>query len=105
LHVHFFLEISIEESILHIHLIKRLMVNDNHSNETSNRCKASNMSKYFLIVSAIFMSKAFGNEASFVSFNISISLGLDLVNLPITYYRLIRRQINHIPSKIFVKGI
>ena len=85
LHVHFFLEVSIKESILYIHLIKRPMVNSSHSNETSNRCKASNRSKYFLIVNAILLSKALGNEASLVSFNRSISLGLDLVNPPTTY--------------------
>ena len=41
LHVHFFLEVSIKESILHIHLIKRPMANDSHSNEISDRCKTS----------------------------------------------------------------
>ena len=61
LHVHFFLEVSIEESILHFHLIKRPMMNSSHSNETSNRCKASNRSKCFLIVNAILLSKALGN--------------------------------------------
>ena len=105
LHVHFFLEVSIEESILHIYLIKRPTANDSHSNKTSNRCKAGYRSKSFLIVNAIFLSKAFGNEASLVSFNRSISLGFDLVNSPIAYYKLTRRQINHIPSVIFVKGI
>ncbi|KAL4614847.1 hypothetical protein ACB092_07G082600 [Castanea dentata] len=49
LHVHFFLEVSIEESILQIHLIKRPTTNSNHSNETSDKCKASNRSKCFLI--------------------------------------------------------
>ena len=87
MHVHFFMEISIEESILHIHLIKRPTANSNHNNETSDRCKASNMSKCFLIV------------------NRSINLGLDLVNPPTTYYRLTKRQINHIPSVILMKGI
>ena len=76
------MEVSIEESILHIHLIKRLTANSSHSNETSDRCKAS-----------------------IVSFNRSISLGLDLVNPPTTYYRLTRRQINHIPSVMLMKGI
>ena len=38
-------------------------------------------------------------------FNRSISLGLDLVNLPTTYYRLTRRQINNFPSVILMKGI
>ena len=59
--VHFFLEVSIEESILHIHLIKRPMTNDGHSNETFDRCMVSNRSKCFLIVNAILLSKAFGN--------------------------------------------
>ena len=58
---HFFLEISIEEKILHIHLIKRPVVNGNHNIETSDKCKASNKSKCFLIVNAIFLSKALGN--------------------------------------------
>ena len=53
MHVHFFLEVSIEESILYIHLIKRLTAKSRHSNETSDRCKASNMSKCFLIVNVI----------------------------------------------------
>ena len=105
MHVHFFLEVSIEESILHIHLIKRPTANDSHKNETSDKCKASNKSKCFLIVNAIFLSKAFGNEASLVSLNRSIFLGLDLVNPPTTYYKLTRRQINHFPSVIFVKGV
>ena len=105
LHVHFFLEVFIEKSILHIHLIKRPMTNSSHSNETFDRCKVSNRSKSFLIVNAIFLSKVFCNEVSLVSFKRSISLGLNLVNPPITYYRLTRRQINHIPSVIFVKGI
>ena len=61
LHVHFFLEVSIEESILHIHLIKRPTTNSNHNNQTSNRCKANNRSKCFLIVNAILLSKAPGN--------------------------------------------
>ena len=72
------MEVCIEENILHIHLIKKLIVNSNHSNETADRCKVSNMSKSFLIVNAIFLSKAFGNEVSLVSFNKSISLGLIL---------------------------
>ena len=80
-------------------------MNDSHINETSDRCKASNRSKIFLIVNAIFLSKAFCNEVSRVSFNRSISLGLDLVNPPTTYYRLTRRQINHIPSVMLMKGI
>ena len=103
MHVYFFLEVSIEENILHIHLIKRPMVNSSHNNETSDRCKASNRSKSFLIVNAIFLSKAFHNEVSLVLFNKSISLGL--VNLPTTCYKLTRRQINHIPNVIFVKVI
>ena len=61
LHIHFFLEVSIKESILHIHLMKRPMANGSHSNDTSDRCKASNRSKCFLIVNAIFLSKAIGN--------------------------------------------
>ena len=61
LHVHFFFEVSIEESIPHIHLIKRPMTNSGYSNETSDKCKASNISKFFLIVNAIFSSKALGN--------------------------------------------
>ena len=61
LHVHFFMEVSIEESILHIHLIKRPTANSSHSNETSDRCKASNMSKCFLIVNTILLSKALSN--------------------------------------------
>ena len=61
LHVHLLLEISIEESIIHIHLIKRLMANNSHNNETFDRCKASIMSKSFLIVNAILLSKALGN--------------------------------------------
>ena len=105
MHVHFFLEVSIEKNILHIHLIKRPMANSSHSNETSDRCKVSNRSKSFLIVNTIFLSKAFSNEVSLISFNRSIILGLDLINLPTTYYRLTRRQINHILSVIFVKGI
>ena len=105
LHVHFLLEVSIEESIFHIHLIKRPTVNSSHNNKTSDKCKASNRSKCFLIVNVIFLSKAFGNEASLVSFNKSISLGLDLVKPPTTYYKLTRRQINHIPSVIFMKGV
>ena len=105
MYVYFFLEVSIGESILHIHLIKRLTVNDNHNNETFDRCKASNMSKSFIIVNAIFLSKAFCNEVSRVSFNRSISLGLDLVNPPTIYYRLTWRQINYIPSVIFMKDI
>ena len=87
MHVHLFLEVSIEESILHIHLIKRPMENNSHKNETFDRCKVSNRSKCFLIV------------------NRSINLGLDLVNPPTTYYRLTKRQINHIPSVILMKGI
>ena len=105
LHVYFFLEVSIEESIHYIHLIKRLMANGNHNNDTSNRCKASNKSKCYLIVNTIFLSKAFGNEVCLVSLNKSIFLGLDVANPPITYYKLTRRQINHFPSVIFVKGI
>ena len=61
LHVHFFMEVSIKESILHIHLIKRPTANSSHSNETSNKCKASNKSKCFLIVNTILLSKALGN--------------------------------------------
>ena len=105
MHVHFFMEVFIEKSILHIHLIKRPTANSSHSNETSSRCKASNRSKCFLIVNTILLSKALGNEASLVSFNRSISLGLDLVNPPITYYRLTRRQINQILSVILMKSI
>ena len=101
LYVHFFLEVPIKESILHIHLIKRPTTNDGHNNETSNKCKASNKSKCFHIVNAIFLSKALSNKASLVSFNRSISLDLDLVNPPTTYYRPTRRQINHIASVIF----
>ena len=81
------------------------MVNNSHNNETSDRCKTSKRSKYFLIVNAILLSKALGNEVSLVSFNRSISLGLDLVNPPTTYYKLTRRQINYIPSVILMKGI
>ena len=69
LHVHFFLEVFIKESILYIHLRKRPTANGSHNNETSDRCKTSNRSKCFLIVNAIFLSKTFGNEASLVSFN------------------------------------
>ena len=105
MHVHFFLEVSIEKSVLNIHLIKRPIANDSHNNKTSDRCKVSNKTKCFLIVSAIFLSKAFGNEASLVSFNRSTSLDLDLVNPPTTYYRLTKRKINNIPSVIFVKDI
>ena len=105
MHVHFFLEVSIKENILHIHLIKRPTMNGSHINETSDRCKASNMRKSFPIVNAIFLSKAFCNKASLVSFNKSINLGLNLVNLPTTYYRLTKRQINYIPNVIFVKVI
>ena len=61
LHVHFFVKVSIGESILHIHLIKRPTANSSHSNETSDRCKASNMSKCFLIVNTILLSKALSN--------------------------------------------
>ena len=105
LHVHFFLEVSIEERILHIHLIKRPTVNSSHRNETSNSCKMTNRSKCFLIVNIILLSKALGNKANLVPFNRSISLCLDLVNPPTTYYKLTRRQINHIPSVILIKGI
>ena len=103
--IHFFLEVSIKESILYIHLIKRATTNCSHNNKTSDKCKVSNISKCFLIVNAILLSKALGNEASLVSFNRSISLGLDLVNPLTTYYRLARRQINHILSVILMKGI
>ena len=61
LHVHFLLEVSIEESILHIHLIKRPIANNSHSNETFDRCKTRNRSKCFLIVNVILLSKALGN--------------------------------------------
>ena len=61
LHVHFFMKVSIKESILHIYLIKRPIANSSHSNETSDRCKASNRSKCFLIVNTILLSKALGN--------------------------------------------
>ena len=61
LHVHFFFEVSIEESILHIHLIKRPTVNSNHSNEISGRYKMTNRSKCFLIVNVILLNKALGN--------------------------------------------
>ena len=105
MHVHFFLKVSVKESIFHIHLIKRPMANSSHSNETSDRCKVSNKSKCFLIVNAILLSKALGNYASLVSFNRSISLGLDLINSPTTYYRLIRRQTNEILSVILMMGI
>ena len=80
-------------------------MNDNHNNETFERCKVSYRSKYFLIVNAIFLSKVLGNEASLVLFNKSISLGLNLVNPSTTYYKLTRRQINHIKSVIFVMGV
>ena len=105
LHVHFFVEVSIEESILHIHLIKRPTTNNSYNNEIFDRCKESNRNKYFLIVNTILLSKALGNWASLVSLNKSISLGLDFVNLPTTYYRLTRRQINHILSMILMKSI
>ena len=85
--------------------MKRPTANDSHKNETSDKCKASNKSKCFLIVNAIFLSKTFGNEASLVSLNKSIFHGLDLVNPPTTYYKLTRRQINHFLSVIFVKGV
>ena len=103
--MHFFFEVSIEERILHIHLIKRPTTNSSHNNKTSDKYKVSNRSKFFLIVNAILLSKALSNEASLVSFNRSINLDLDLVNPPTTYYRLTRRQINHIPSMILMKGI
>ena len=61
MHVHFFMEVSIKENILHIHLIKRPTANSSHSNETSDRCKASNRSKCFLIINTIFLNKALGN--------------------------------------------
>ena len=61
LHVYFFFEVSIEESILHIHLIKRPTANNSHSNETFDRYKVSNRSKGFLIVNAILLSKALGS--------------------------------------------
>ena len=61
LHVHFFMKVYIKESILHIHLIKRPTANSSHNNETSDKCKASNRSKCFLIVNAILLSKALGN--------------------------------------------
>ena len=61
MHVHFFMEVSIKESILHIHLIKRPTVNSSHNNETFDRCKASNKSKCFLIVNTILLGKALGN--------------------------------------------
>ena len=61
LHVYFFMEVSIKEIILYIHLIKRPTVNSNHNNETFDKCKTSNRSKCFLIVNAILLSKALGN--------------------------------------------
>ena len=60
-------------------------MNNSHNNETSDRCKVNNRSKCFLIVNAILLSKAFGDEVSLVLFNRSISLGLDLANPPTTY--------------------
>ena len=86
-------------------MIKRPTANGSYNNDTSNICKASNKSKSFLKVNATFLSKAFRNEASLISFNKCINLGLDLVNPPTTYYSLTMRQINHILSVIFVKGI
>ena len=56
MHVHFFLKVSIEESILHIQLIKRPTANSSHNNETSDKCKASNRSKCFLIANAILLT-------------------------------------------------
>ena len=61
MHVYFFEEVSIEESILHIHLIKRPTANSSHNNETFDRCKMSNRIKCFLIVNTILLSKALGN--------------------------------------------
>ena len=57
LHVHFFVEVSIEESILYIHLINKPTTNSSHNNETSDRCKMSNKSKCFLIVNTILLSR------------------------------------------------
>ena len=61
MHVHFFMEVFIKESILHIQLIKRPTANSSHNNETSDKCKASNRSKCFLIANAILLTKALSN--------------------------------------------
>jgi hypothetical protein len=63
------------------------------------------MSKRLLIINAIFLSESLSNQASLVTFNRSISFGLDLIDPFTTDCRLARRQSGHVPSMSFVKSI
>jgi len=73
----------VQESIVHILLMQGPIAESSNSKETTNSDELSNRGKGFGVIDAFTLGVALGNQASFVSFNGTVRLVLNLEN-PLT---------------------
>ena len=80
LHIDFFSEIPMKKRVLNVHLVEISTTNGGKSKKASKSGELGHMSKSFSIVNTFTLGEAFGNKASFVTFNSAIRIILDLVD-------------------------
>lgn len=69
-----------KESVVHVHLMKRPIVNRGNSEETTDSDKFSNRSKGLSIIDSLTLGEPFGDQASFVSLQGTIRIVLEFEN-------------------------
>ena len=79
LHINMFSKSTIEEGVLDVKLPKRPFVGHNKRKHNTNSGSLDNRTKSVSVVETGYLCIAFGNKASFVTFNSAIRIILNLV--------------------------
>lgn len=79
-HVHFFLQISIEEGIVYIHLVYWLILSNYNRKQGPDNDHLGNECKYFSKIYTFLLSVAKNDKACLISLNGSIRLIFDFID-------------------------
>lgn len=103
-HIDFFMEVAVQEGIVHIHLMQGPIADSSNSKETTNSDELSNRGKGFGVIDALTLGVALGNQAGFVSFNGTIRLVFNLENSLTADRTMTSRQGSERPGVVLLQS-
>ena len=105
LYIHLFLNNTIEERSLHIHLVKSPTHNKSKGDNSSNRGVPDHWSKCLIIIHYLSLRESTCHEPSFVLLDVAIRCMLDFVDSSRSHHRLPLRSRYYLPQIILHDGL
>lgn len=89
--MHFFLQLTMQEGIFYVQLVKRPMLNGNHSKKEMHKCNFGHRGKGVLVVKTGNLSVSFAHQVNLIVINTSIWFDLHSINSTTTQNGLASR--------------